>query len=605
MRSRLARRWPLAATLTAIVTALLAVSVATVTVVSFQQTKSTLRSELTNEADRMLSALSASWLDPIIKLDVDYLQDAMEGLEDDESVLDVRVYDAAGRLIARIETERTAAETSAPGSVEISDLGLEYALATEQTTVWESDRLHVARPVRIGSQGFGAITVELSTASLAAESAAARFRSILLGLVVIGVGAAATLILSRTITGPLRDLTVTAEVIAGGNLDQQVPVRGGDEVSRLTLTFNEMVDQIRDTLGKVEGERSRFESIAEGLSVGLMIVDDEDLVTYVNGSFERILGLASGSLVGRAIDEVSQHFEVDPRSNAGELDDRPFSSVDATTAFDLRVGSRLVAVGGFTVADERAGSQRGYIFTDVTEARQVDRMKSEFVAIASHELRTPLTGMLGFAGMLAESEDLAGQEHSWALRIQQESARLANIVTDLLNVSKIESGDVDVVDESVAIGAVIEGVLGTFGQASGTHELSTAGTIDARVRGDPAKLTEVLGNLVDNAIKYSPDGGKVVIRCVPGPDVVQVSVEDQGLGVPAAELENLFSRFHRIARPDYDGIRSTGLGLYLVRQYIERMGGAVEVESVEGVGSTFRFSVPLDRESANAPASAA
>ena len=118
------------------------------------------------------------------------------------------------------------------------------------------------------------------------------------------------------------------------------------------------------------------------------------------------------------------------------------------------------------------------------------------------------------------------------------------------------------------------------------------------VLGDGGKLTEVLGNLVDNAIKYSPKGGEVVIRCVPRPGELEVRVQDSGLGVPELELPKLFTRFHRVRRPEYEDIRSTGLGLYLVRQYMEHMGGSVGVESVEGAGSTFHFSVPLDHGAA-------
>ena len=168
---------------------------------------------------------------------------------------------------------------------------------------------------------------------------------------------------------------------------------------------------------------------------------------------------------------------------------------------DLQVGSRIIEVSEFRVEDARSRLERGYIFTDETEALQVDRLKNEFVGIASHELRTPLTGILGFASLLAESEELPEAERHWAELIEHESSRLAKIVTDLLNVSRIESGELEAEEAPVPIGELIEGVVGTFRGASAEHQLRVEGPTDQVVRGDRGKLTEVLGNLVDNAIK--------------------------------------------------------------------------------------------------------
>ena len=593
-----AHHWPLAARLTTTVTALLALAVVVMTVLSIQQQQAALRSELTTETERMVSALAASWLDPIIELDVDFLGDAMVGLEGDPEVLDVHVYDADGRLIASL-TSLDQHEHGSGNAMSIDESGRSYVSSAEQTTRWEGDGVMVARSVRIGQRVFGAISVELSTGSLGAESAGVRWNGILLGLAVILTGGVATVIMSRTITSPLRDLTVAAEMIARGRMEQEVPVRGGDEVGRLTTTFNEMAGRIRETVGELERERGRFESIAESLSVGLMIVDQAGAVSYVNGSFREMLHLSNEQVVGRTPEAVGERLQIAGRSSAEPaVAGRLFVKGDVALEFDLRVGSRVIAVSGFSVEDRLSGLERGYIFADVTDARQVERLKSEFVAIASHELRTPLTGMLGFSSLLAESEDLPEAERRWAALIQRESSRLSDIVTALLNVSRIESGEIDVERAPIRIEEVIEGVVATFSGASNEHTLRVEGPTDAVVLGDGGKLTEVLGNLVDNAIKYSPKGGEVVIRCVPRPGELEVRVQDSGLGVPELELPKLFTRFHRVRRPEYEDIRSTGLGLYLVRQYMEHMGGSVGVESVEGAGSTFHFSVPLDHGAA-------
>ena len=312
----------------------------------------------------------------------------------------------------------------------------------------------------------------------------------------------ATVVLSRSVTGPLPHLTVAAEAVGSGRPDLEVPVCGGDEVGRLTTTFSEMTDRIRDTLAEVEHERERLASIAESLSAGLMMVDRDGTVSYVNESFRRMLQERSEQVVGRSATSVGARWKaVASGSSDAESAGGLFAPGEVSAPLDLQVGSRIIEVSEFRVEDARSRLERGYIFTDETEARQVDRLKNEFVGIASHELRTPLTGILGFASLLAESEELPEAERHWAELIEHESSRLAKIVTDLLNVSRIESGELEAEEAPVPIGELIEGVVGTFRGASAEHQLRVEGPTDQVVRGDRGKLTEVLGNLVDNAIK--------------------------------------------------------------------------------------------------------
>ncbi len=225
--------------------------------------------------------------------------------------------------------------------------------------------------------------------------------------------------------------------------------------------------------------------------------------------------------------------------------------------------------------------------------REIDRMKSEFVALASHELRTPLTTIYGFSKVMVERDELPAEAREWAGYIESEASRLTEIVDGLLNVSRIESGQMAVNDEPVEFDDVLSTVLAGFAQVAGGHSFDREGDEGVVVRGDRSRLIEVLGNLVDNAVKYSPDGGPITIACRREGTSLKVSVSDRGLGIPASELPRLFERFHRIERPETEHIRSTGLGLYIVRELVTLMGGDVTIASVEGESTTVTLSLRL------------
>jgi signal transduction histidine kinase len=233
--------------------------------------------------------------------------------------------------------------------------------------------------------------------------------------------------------------------------------------------------------------------------------------------------------------------------------------------------------------------------------REIDRMKSEFVSMASHELRTPLTTIYGFSKVLVEREELPVEQREWAGYIESEASRLTEIVDGLLDVSRLESGRMAVSDEPVEIDDVISTVLAGFTQVADSHSFHRDGEEGIVVQGDRGKLIQVLSNIVDNAIKYSPDGGPIKITCWREGMSLKLSVSDRGLGIPASELPQLFERFRRIERPETANIRSTGLGLYIVSELVTLMGGDVVVASTEGESTEVTLSLrvaaatPVDR----------
>jgi signal transduction histidine kinase len=252
---------------------------------------------------------------------------------------------------------------------------------------------------------------------------------------------------------------------------------------------------------------------------------------------------------------------------------------------------------------------RIFAFRDVSRERVVEQMRSDFVSTVSHELRTPLTSIYGFAETLKRPDvDFTGPERETFLRyIASESERLIRIVDDLLAVARLEAGTLDVALEPTAVErAVREAVAAASEQASGSRRFSVqVEPADLAVRADREKFGQVLANLLENAVRHSPEGGTISVAARGRRAAAEITVADEGVGIAEADRERVFTKFFRSERSGAE--RGAGLGLFLVRGLVTAMGGRIWVESEEGLGSRFTFELPLaDAEpAARAPAEAA
>jgi signal transduction histidine kinase len=231
---------------------------------------------------------------------------------------------------------------------------------------------------------------------------------------------------------------------------------------------------------------------------------------------------------------------------------------------------------------------------DAEAALKLGQLKSEFVTIASHELRTPVTSILGFAELLVELTSAADPRREMLAQVFDESRRLADLLNDLLDVSRLEAGRVTVDAAAVDLDRLVGEVIATAACGTTAHRLSVDLAPKARwVRADTGKLKQILTNLVDNAVKYSPDGGDVRVSARPdGAGGVVVAVADDGIGIPPELQGRIFDRFHRVDATETRTVRGTGLGLYIVKQLADLHGASVAVDSEPGRGSTFSIALP-------------
>ena len=267
----------------------------------------------------------------------------------------------------------------------------------------------------------------------------------------------------------------------------------------------------------------------------------------------------------------------------------------------LGAGVMLASMLTLIVIGRRSSHTTRALVESELRSTELDRMKSAFLGMASHELRTPMTGILGYSELVRESPELPEALRGWVNTINNEALRLQLIVGDLLNVSRIEDGLFDQELEPVSLVDCVATALRSYeGELVESDQLVV--DVDDRLQAiaNPQRLLEVVENLISNAVKYSPDGGQITISASAHRGRVCLSVRDTGLGIPAEALPSLFDRFQRIDSPDRSQIRGTGLGLYIVKKYVDSFDGDVGVESVEGAGSTFSVTLRRARDLAQA-----
>jgi PAS domain S-box-containing protein len=342
---------------------------------------------------------------------------------------------------------------------------------------------------------------------------------------------------------------------------------------------------------RVSIEKERSVAILANIADGIVAVDRDGEVVLWNAAAEEITGVQTAEALGRT----------------------PMQILQRTLESDGTRGPRLVSIMrgseevwlslSEAVMRDPLGEVAGRIFAfrDISADRMVEQVKSDFVAAVSHELRTPLTSIYGFAETLLRQDVLFGDEERRIFigYIASESERLTEIVDQLLNVARLDAGDLHVEPEPIDVAAVVSEVVETveeLGAVNGHRFEVDLPAEPLAAEADRDKLRQVFNILVENALKYSPQGGTVTVGARRTTDGVEVRVVDQGAGIPVGEQERIFRKFYRAESTGRDGGGGTGLGLFIARELVTAMGGRIWVESAEGEGSSFAFELPVARE---------
>jgi two-component system phosphate regulon sensor histidine kinase PhoR len=447
-----------------------------------------------------------------------------------------------------------------------------------------------------GSLWLGSLTL-LGLVLLAREEPA----NFLLPLAVGGVLAivAALIVaswLSRRVTQPLEELTRAAEQLGTGGFGHKVYAGGNDEVGRLSRAFNHMSERLAVQFAQLEEDRHQLRTILSGMVEGVVALDAEQRILFANERAAQLLEFKTQTAVGRKLWEVVRHRslqEVVQRALGGPEPCRQELNWQGP-------GTRSLTAHAARLP---GSAPRGAVVVlhDTSELRRLERLRQDFVANVSHELKTPLSIIKACVETLLDGA-VDDTEHRGAFleQVAEQSERLHALILDLLSLGRIESGTEAFEFQNVPLGPVVLDCLERHhARAGAKNQVLEAVPPETEAKGgglvawaDEEAVSQILDNLVDNAVKYTPSGGRIRVRWRAEENQVCLQVEDTGIGIPEYDLPRIFERFYRVDKARSRELGGTGLGLSIVKHLVQAMRGTVTASSRVGEGTTFTVRLP-------------
>lgn len=417
-------------------------------------------------------------------------------------------------------------------------------------------------------------------------------------LIAIAIAIVVSVLIAHSITQPIGEMQEQALRIARGDYSHKVEINAKDELGQLAESFNQLAERIEETQEAMEAERNRLDSVLTHMTDGVVATDRRGKVITINEMALSLLSLKQEDAIGQSILTLFQlDEEYSLRSlleNTKEmLIERP-SPVPHVQDLILRVD--------FSMIRRESGFISGLVAVlhDVTEQEKTEQERRDFVSNVSHELRTPLTSMRSYLEAL---EDGAWKDPEIAPHFLQvtleETDRMIRMINDLLNLSKMDSGNAQMQMELVNFNNLVNFVLDRFDMMVTSqdkdYQIKREFTKrDLWLEIDTDRLIQVIDNIMNNAIKYSPDGGTITVRLIETHNHIILSITDEGMGIPRKDLNKIFDRFYRVDKARARQQGGTGLGLAISREVLKAHGGSIWVESRENQGSTFYVSLPYE-----------
>lgn len=410
--------------------------------------------------------------------------------------------------------------------------------------------------------------------------------ALIIGLV---ISVLLSFLLSKTMITPIQSLTRAAERVSRGDFTQKIEVQTQDEIGVLTQTFNNMAKQLKDTLEDIENERNKLMTVFLHMTDGVVAFSRDGSLMHHNPAAERMLGI---SLSDRSVNFDTIFGDFASMDELLRLKSPEYAEFERNiNGMDLEIS--MAPISGY-------GAQGGIlaVIHDVTEQKKSDALRREFVANVSHELRTPITNIRSYAETLADSEDLPPDMVKNFLRvIVNESDRMTKIVQDLLTLSRFDSGKADLHFEKFSFSLSVKNVYEAMLMEAKKNGLEMSLEIEENlpdITGDRSRIEQVLLNIISNAVRYTPEGGRISVRAGRGDGTVWMEVADTGIGIPPEDLPRIFDRFYRVDKARSRASGGTGLGLSIAKDIVVRHSGNISVESTVGKGTTMTVTLPIE-----------
>jgi two-component system, OmpR family, phosphate regulon sensor histidine kinase PhoR len=511
----------------------------------------------------------------------------------------VTVIDNTGRVLADSQHDTETIEN------DLSRPDIQQAFASgEGQSVGHSATLGrdlVYRAVRIEQPGGApiAIRMALPLAEIDASLAELRRRIYFASFLSLLVGSGVSLIFFQMFAARVERLKDFSRRVAEGDFRALPAERPRDELAELAAALNETAAWMDRTIRSLSGERNRSSAILRSMVEGVAVVDADEKLVFCNRAFSEVWNLDSAAIEGRPVIEAVRNSDLlglIRRALRGEEGLRSDVVIGIVQHRSFSVTAAPVqALEGALAGGKPSGAV--VVLHDVTELRRLERVRHDFVANVSHEFKTPLTAIQGFAEtLLSGALEDPGNNRRFLEIIRDHATRLAVLTDDLLKLARIEAGKLEVQFGPVQLADVIERCAETALLKANRKQIALETDVPPNlpaVYGDASLLRDVVQNLVDNAIQYTPEGGRVRISATVGAREAVVTVDDTGIGIPLTEQERIFERFYRVDAARSREAGGTGLGLSIAKHIVEAHGGRLWVESEVGHGSKFSFSVSL------------
>lgn len=410
-------------------------------------------------------------------------------------------------------------------------------------------------------------------------------------------------IISRGITRPISEMRRQTANIADGDYSGKVTVYGADELGELAETINDLSYKVKDAQETTESERQRLDSVLRHMTDGVLATDRRGKIIIINSRAMDLLSISQDKAIGQSIMKVLKLGEKFTFRQLLETQDELILNIPTDD-------QDTILRGEFSVIQRESGFISGLVcvLSDITEQEKVEQERRSFVSNVSHELRTPLTSVKSYTESLIdgawEDEEIAPE---FLKVISTETDRMIRMITDLLNLSRMDQGKQDLNREFVSINELVAHIIDRFEMVLKSEQYRNKKYTIERdftqrtlwVEIDQDKFIQVIDNIMNNAIKYSPDGGKITCKLMETHNSVVISITDEGLGIPRKDIGHVFDRFYRVDKARARSMGGTGLGLAISKEVVQLHGGKIWVTSVENKGSTFFISlpyIPMDEE---------
>ncbi|MDN7245498.1 cell wall metabolism sensor histidine kinase WalK [Planococcus shenhongbingii] len=412
--------------------------------------------------------------------------------------------------------------------------------------------------------------------------------------IALAVTAVLGVLVAQTISKPISDMRRQAQAMARGNFSRKVRVYGDDEIGQLAKSFNNLTNRLQESQQSTESERRKLASVLANMTDGVLSTDRRGRVILINDPGLRLLNVSRETVINRPITSV---LGLDTDYTFEDL-----IHLKEAIMLDLSTYEESALLrASFSVIQKETGFVNGVIAVlhDNTEQEKIDMERREFVANVSHELRTPLTTMRSYLEALADG---AWQDQELAptfLNVTQtETERMIRLVNDLLKLSKMDSSETEINKEMIEFNVFFNRIIDRFEMSKSQNVYFERELPKEQyfVEIDPDKLTQVIDNIISNALKYSPEGGKIQFAMTVEDGFILIRIIDQGMGIPKENVDKIFDRFYRVDRARSRAMGGTGLGLAISKEMINAHGGHIWAESQYGKGTTIFFTLPFEED---------